>query len=147
MSRSGYDDDGSEWDLICYRGRVASAIRGKRGQAFLLELLSALDAMPEKKLAAESLKYDSGAVCSLGAVAVKRGLGEEKIKQLDQQFEYENHRYVACEFGIAEVLVREIVYMNDEAVWNKETPEERFVRMRKWVVDQIRPVPIDGESS
>jgi hypothetical protein len=46
MSRSGYSDDHSEWDLIRWRGAVASAIRGKRGQAFLRELLVALDAMP-----------------------------------------------------------------------------------------------------
>lgn len=57
MSRSGYiddydDDNGS---LAMYRGQVASAMRGKRGQAFLRGLLSALDEMPEKRLIAGHL--------------------------------------------------------------------------------------------
>src|SRR5262245_16738600 len=33
-----------------WRGAVHAAIFGKRGQAFLTELLAALDALPEKKL-------------------------------------------------------------------------------------------------
>lgn len=57
MSRSGYSDDydGDNWDLIRWRGAVTSAIRGKRGQAFLREALAALDAMPEKQLIAGDL--------------------------------------------------------------------------------------------
>ena len=48
MSRSGYSDDiDDNWAHIMWRGRVASSIRGKRGQAMLRELLAALDAMPE----------------------------------------------------------------------------------------------------
>jgi hypothetical protein len=33
------------------------------------------------------------------------------------------------------------MYMNDEAVWKTESPEERFVRMRKWVEEQIKKEP------
>jgi hypothetical protein len=144
MGRSGYSDDfENHWIHIMYRGRVASAFRGKRGQAFLLELLAAFDAMPEKKLAAESLKYEDGAVCTLGAVAVKRGFDADKIRELDEQFEEENQAYVAQEFGVAECMVREIVYMNDEGSWHLETPERRFERMRAWIVSEVRPVPVD----
>lgn len=35
MSRSGYSDDCYGWELICWRGAVNSAIKGKRGQSFL----------------------------------------------------------------------------------------------------------------
>lgn len=43
MSRSGYNDYSIDnWDLIRWRGQVASAIKGKRGQAFLRELIEAL---------------------------------------------------------------------------------------------------------
>lgn len=148
MSRSGYSDDYGCDDnsLYLYRGAVESALRGKRGQAFLLELLAAFDAMPEKKLAAKSLKYEDGAVCSLGAVAIRRGFDPEKIQQLDAQFEDENQAYVAKEFGIAECMVREIVYMNDEGTYREETPEHRFNRMRAWIVSNVRPVPIDEPS-
>jgi hypothetical protein len=58
MSRSGFNLDGEydQWACIRWQGAVKSAIRGKKGQAFLKELLSALDAMPEKKLIAEELE-------------------------------------------------------------------------------------------
>lgn len=42
MSRSGYSEELDQWDLIRWRGQVASAIRGKRGQAFLRAMLAAL---------------------------------------------------------------------------------------------------------
>ena len=69
MSRSGYIDDfDDQWSLICWRGAVKSAIRGKRGQSFLRELRDALDAMPIKKLISDDLVRD-GEVCAIGAVA------------------------------------------------------------------------------
>ena len=40
MSRSGYCDELEQSELAMWRGQVASAIRGKRGQAFLVELLN-----------------------------------------------------------------------------------------------------------
>jgi hypothetical protein len=43
MSRSGYVDDVDQKDLAMYRGAVASAIRGKRGQALLREMREAMD--------------------------------------------------------------------------------------------------------
>ena len=69
MSRSGYSDD---WDIgdnsgWLYRGAVERAIKGKRGQAFLKEMLAAMDALPEPKLIAEELEQE-GAVCAIGSV-------------------------------------------------------------------------------
>jgi hypothetical protein len=57
MSRSGYIDDYDDDNgaVAMYRGQVASAMRGRRGQAFLRDLLSALDEMPEKRLIAGHL--------------------------------------------------------------------------------------------
>ncbi len=56
MSRSGYSDDLDQGDLNRWRGAVASAIRGKRGQSFLRELLASLDAMPRKELISEAME-------------------------------------------------------------------------------------------
>lgn len=138
MSRSGYSEDGceDEWALIRYRGAVKSAIRGARGQAFLRDLLAALDALPEKRLIEGELETSTGEVCALGALGKKRSI---EMKGLDP----ENIERVATTFGIAEALAREVVYENDEAVgyWAKETPERRFTRVRKWVADQIRDEP------
>lgn len=50
MSRSGYSDDCE--NIAMWRGVIASATRGKRGQRFFRDLVTALDAMPEKALVA-----------------------------------------------------------------------------------------------
>jgi len=41
MSRSGYSDDCEGSELAMWRGQVASAKRGKRGQRFFRELVAA----------------------------------------------------------------------------------------------------------
>lgn len=127
MSRSGYteDYDDDQWALIRWRGAVASAIRGARGQAFLSEMLQAMDALPEHKLVANELEAD-GAVCAIGAVGKARGIDMTKLDPDD-------YDRVAGVFGISGALAQEIVYMNDEGSWRNETPEERFERMRSWV--------------
>ena len=132
MSRSGYVDDmEDQWALIRWRGAVKSAIRGNRGQSFLKEMADALDALPKKALCANDIVTPDGAVCALGAVAVRRGL---PVDDLDP----EDSEAVAEAFGISDALAREIVFLNDEAVWSRETEEQRFQRMRAWVADHIR---------
>jgi hypothetical protein len=141
MSRSGYSDDNDDnWSLICWRGAVNSALRGKRGQAFLTELATALDAMPVKRLVTEQLQAD-GDFCTLGVVGQSRGLDMTVIDPDDAEA-------VADRFGIASAMAREIVWENDDHPgvydpqqgWRRETPEERWTRMRKWVDKQIKEV-------
>ena len=131
MSRSGYDEGCDDnWALICWRGQVASAIRGKRGQAFLRELIDALDAMPEKELIAERLQ-EGDKVCALGAVGAKRGVNLESLDPHD-------HETLSGVFGIAHQLIQEIEYMNDEAWSVDRTPEGRWQRVRDWAAKQLR---------
>lgn len=130
MSRSGYGDDCEGWQLIMWRGAVASAIRGKRGQAFLTEMLEALDAMPEKSLTENALEHD-GEVCAMGAVGLKRGVDMSKV-------DAEDRSQVAGLFGISEALAAEIAYQNDEG-W-QETPQERWTRMRTWAAGNLAKV-------
>ena len=166
MSRSGYVDDMcDEWALIRYRGAVKSAIRGKRGQAFLREMLAALDAMPEKRLISGALVFDGqpdipwnvrphedviiggdqlvtgygetirvGEVCAMGCLGRARGAKMEGVDAHDAP-------QVAGLFGIAEALAREIAHVNDEDWWGENTPENRFKRVRKWVVDNLAETP------
>lgn len=136
MSRSGYTDDcDTTWDWVCWRGAVASAIRGFRGQCFLQEMRRALDALPEKRLIAHELvdEYDPAAVCAIGAVGRSRGIDVARVDPEDRDV-------VAAKFGIPPAMAAEIVYENDEGAgyWTKETPEERFERMREWVERHIR---------
>jgi hypothetical protein len=108
MSRSGYSDDLDNWSLIKWRGRVASAMRGKRGQAFLKEALSALDAMPVKELVSGELEAE-GRFCTLGVVGRARGFDLSKIDTYD-------HETLGAKFDIASCLSQEIMYINDESV-------------------------------
>lgn len=125
MSRSGYSEDIEQWTLIRWRGAVASAIRGSRGQAFLREMLAAMDALPEKKLVASELEAD-GQVCAIGSVGRARGIDMSKIDPEDCD-------RVAGKFGISGALTKEIVWLNDEDGPWQETPENRFLRMRRWI--------------
>lgn len=79
MSRSGYSDDCDGAELALWRGAVESAIRGRRGQAFLREMLEALDALPARRLISGEFVDGRGEHCALGAVALKRGLAAQGI--------------------------------------------------------------------
>jgi hypothetical protein len=130
MSRSGYcDDDYDNWSMIRWRGVVASASRGKRGQQFFKDLLAALEAMPIKRLVSSELETAEGEVCALGALGRARGINMAPIDPEDSE-------KVADTFGIADVLAREVVYMNDEYFWHI-SPEERYVKMCEWAQKNI----------
>jgi hypothetical protein len=158
MSRSGYSDDCDDvLGLGRYRAQVMSAIRGRRGQALLRELLAALDAMPDKRLVAGELEAD-GSYCALGVVGHARGMNLAVIDSYDTES-------LGPKFGIAEQMAREIMYVNDDHVseyrWEKvevygplqpwqsrfptvrvpnETVEfERWQTVRQWVASHIKP--------
>jgi hypothetical protein len=131
MSRSGYVDDMDDvLALGRWRAQVASSIRGKRGQAFLRELIDALDAMPEKKLIAHDLQAGEN-FCAIGTVGAKRGLDMSNLDPEDSD-------RIADVFGIARPLVCEIEYMNDEAEWSDD-PAKRWLRMRNWAASHLAP--------
>lgn len=140
MSRSGYSDDyDDDLSLGRWRGQVASAIRGRRGQKLLTDLLAALDTMADKALIVGDLETKEGDVCALGALGKARGINMSDIDPEDPP-------QVAAAFDVAEQLAREIAYMNDESfdfryennVRVEFTPEERWAGMRKWVAAQIK---------
>ena len=128
MSRSDYTDDTEDyWRHIMWRGAVSSAIKGKRGQALLKEMLATLDAMPVKRLISEELQDEDGDNCAMGAVAKARGVKMEGIDPFD-------YAAVADVMGVSTALVREIAHENDEY----RTDDERWVYMRAWVVEHIK---------
>ena len=159
MSRSGYGYDNDD-PLATgrWRAQVCSAIRGKRGQAFLHELIAALDAMPEKVLIAGELVTAEGQVCAIGAVCKARGIDVSHV-------DYYSPEDVAFKVGVASQMVAEIEYENDECghrfgnvklpesperpkwapdfTWGRieETPEERWQRMRRWAEANLVTVP------
>jgi hypothetical protein len=159
MSRSGYSDDCDGWALIRWRGAVKQAIRGQRGQAMLRELVQALDALPAKRLAADSLVTADGDYCTLGALGRARGMDMTPIDADDRAS-------VAQAFNVAEALAAEVMWMNDEVcddfghyadvevcgpmrrwerhrrtvyVHNERADEDRWQRMRAWAVANLNP--------
>ena len=153
MSRSGYTEDFDDDDPLAlgrWRAAVSSAIRGKRGQSFLVDLLAALDALPQKRLVKNELSEppviidgvvaDEGGVCALGAVG--------RVRKMDlDSFDPYDIETVSDAFNIADAMAREITWINDEGGNYRETPEQRFERVRKWVVDSIATPPGTGGRS
>lgn len=137
MSRSGYNEDYGNEDgaLAMWRGVIASATRGKRGQRFFRDLVVALDAVPDKRLIANEFQRDDGGMCALGSLAKLKGIsGLEDVREDD----YED---LGEAFDIAHQLAQEVMFMNDEARGSGETRENRWLRMRAWAASQIREKP------
>ena len=126
MNRSNYtnDCDTDPLDLGRWRARVASAIRGRRGQEFLRELAAAMDALPDKLLIAGQLVDEEGDCCSIGAVCKARGIDTAGM-------DADGVEYTAEWLGAPWPLAAEIAYLND--YWPDETPAARWQRMRRWV--------------
>jgi hypothetical protein len=137
MSRSGYSDGLSQGELACWRGAVASAMRGRRGQAFLRDMLAALDSLPAKRLIPSALVARDGECCAMGAVALKRGLDLSGVDATEPE-------HVSDAFGIARAMAQEIAYENDECGPARETPEQRWSRMRAWVEGEISSAMVPG---
>lgn len=133
MSRSGYYDGGeNNWSLIRWRGAVASAIRGCRGQAFLKEMLEAMESMPKRELIAGELVKE-GQVCAIGSVMVKRGIDTSEI-------DVDDYESIAKTLGVSEALVREIEYVNDEHGFHYgavSAEQSRFMVVHDWIEKNI----------
>ena len=100
-----------------------------RSQMFLIELAQDMDAMSEKILIANELIDSNGSCCTIGVICKARGIDVAEI-------DYDDPHSVASRVGIAHQMVSEIENENDD--WRKETPEERWIRMRKWVDSNIK---------
>ncbi len=135
MSRSGYSDDCDGWDLIRWRGAVTSAIKGRRGQAALKEILAAFDAMPVKELISGHLE-ENGQFCTLGVLGHARGTKMDDLCLEDRDG-------IGERFSLAPAMVAEIEAENDLdfCYWKTETPAERWTRMREWIASQIKAEP------
>ena len=124
MSKSEHVDYYTLYEL--WRATLDRAIHDVRGQAFLRKLRTVLDAMPVKRLITAQIMNQDGEVSILGSV-----------EPLDEVDLYDTEA-VAQHFGIAPAMAAELVYLNDEcSPVLGETPEERWTRMRAWVVEHI----------
>jgi len=146
MSRSGYSDDCENPGL--WRGAVQRAISGKRGQALLIAIRDALDAMPVKELEGGSFQSPEGAYCTLGVLGANRGIDLAAMADAAEQGDFD---VISSAFGSANALVQEIMFENDEGNnWHNylhgpETPAERWQRMRNWVAERLTSPMLAGK--
>jgi hypothetical protein len=150
-----------------WQANVRRCIAGRKGQAFLWELYQALEALPRQELITGALVNNEGCACALGAVALKRGVEipewMRKASEDDEIDEYEFADAMGPMLGIKDMLAREIMYVNDELdnwhwadtgivchgkmqsdpreVRYHDTPHERWMRVRRWVVGRLRDIP------
>lgn len=129
------DSDYDQRVQNCFRGSITKAINGKRGQAFLRELIASLDAMPVKKLISEELEY-KGEYCAMGCVGAARGINMSQLDPYDVGG-------LSKIFGIAPNMIREIEFINDNTVYGCKTDEERDAKrwqvVRDWAESHLIP--------
>jgi hypothetical protein len=125
MSRCGYTDD-CEWGFGLWEGALIRSFNGRRGQAFLKELLEVLDALPNKRLIMDDLERD-GEVCALGAIVRARG---------EDTYDAYTPQEIAGILNISRAMAAEIMFENDE-VRPHDSEEQRFERMHKWIKSRI----------
>lgn len=122
-----------------WRGVIASATRGKRGQAFFRALLAALDAMPEKQLVRGELETAEGSVCALGCLGKARGV-DLSVVDLENQDAEQIGIELGELFGIAPQLAQEVMFVNDDR-YRIDGPGARWRIVRDWAARQIRVEP------
>lgn len=165
MSRSGYSEgdcyDIADFLRMCgWNANVKRCLAGRAGQAFLWEFYQALEALPARALIQGALRDLGGDYCALGAVARFRGIEiPEALCETAEGFPDEDEflESMGGMFGIKDMLAREIMYYNDDKdrphyvpgpterlggyITREETPEERWYRMRRWVVKHLKGIP------
>jgi hypothetical protein len=120
-------------------GAMRSAIRGRRGQQLLRDLIAGLDALPVPELAAGALEDpETGCVCALGAVRLQRG-AEAVPLDFDPTDPDIDWRYLAKPFDISETLAHAVISENEYG--NKRNDEQsrrrRWQSVRAWAVGNL----------
>jgi hypothetical protein len=142
-----YGGDFESWMEGQDAGALKSAIKGRRGQRFLQDLLAALDSLPEPELSAGALEDETtGCCCAFGAV--RRFRGESSVPLwFDPMDEDVDPHHLAELFDVSQRLAWEVVVVNDTYCGNNNSPGDRrrrFKEVREWAVRNIRtdnPMP------
>lgn len=157
------DDTESFLRACAFEGNAKRALKGRKGQAVLKELLAALEALPTKRLisgvfadleipAGEAPIYDrvQGDVCTMGCLLVHRKMTKQYRPRGQALLEAVNEvtchpddggseaiRQAAEALDLVYPLAYELAYQNDEEGAHSETPEERYERVLEWVKSKI----------
>lgn len=104
------------------------------GQKFMRELITALDALPEKRLITDLLS-DGSDCCALGAVGRLRGVTRDEMYKIGD--DGRRARDLLC---ITRELADSVTAENDYFGELGTTPRERWQHMRAWAESQLMPV-------
>ena len=133
------DYDWEPWMEGQAAGAMRSAIRGRRGQQLLRDLIAGLDALPVPELAAGALEDpETGCVCALGAVRIQRG-AEAVPLRFDPTDPDVDWRELSEPFDISETLAHAVVSTNE--YYDKRNDEQsrrrRWLSVRAWAVGNL----------
>lgn len=157
FSGDDYDEDfPGQWEL--WQANFERHMNGAAGQRALLDLHAALKAMPEPRLIAGRLADENGQVCTVGALALHRRTvkGEDPetvLEDLAQQISQETAEtdsweseevtvHAGVSVGLRRMMAQHLGHLNDQDGSWQETPEERYVRVLRWVESKIQAVPV-----
>ena len=133
------DYDWEPWMEGQAAGAIRSAIRGRRGQRLLRDLIAGLNALPEPELAAGSLEDpETGCVCALGAVRLQRG-PEAVPLRFDPSDPDIDWRELAEPFDISETLAHAVVAQNEYGSRrnDEQSRRRRWLSVRAWAVGNL----------
>ena len=147
MSRyCDFDDyDYEPWMEGQAAGAMRSAIRGRRGQQLLRDLIAGLDALPVPELAAGALEDpETGCVCALGAVRLQRG-AEAVPLSFDLDDPDIDWRDLAKPFDISETLAHAVISQNEYSSKrnDEQSRRRRWQSVRAWAVGNL-VAPAEG---
>ena len=136
-----WDGDWEPWMEGQAAGALQSAIRGRRGQQLLRDLIAGLDALPVPELAAGSLEDpETGCVCAFGAVRLHRG--EQNVPLLFHPTDWDaDWRELAKPFNISETLAHAVISANEYVDSNNDeySRRNRWKSVRAWAVSHLLP--------
>jgi hypothetical protein len=141
------DYDYEPWMEGQAAGALRSAIRGRRGQQLLHDLIAGLDALPVQELAAGALEDPgTGCVCALGAVRLQRGADAVPLR-FDPTDPDADWRDLAEPFDISETLANAVVSQNECCDKNNDeySRRQRWQSVRDWAVRNLT-TPLERET-
>ncbi len=141
MSRTWEGESDNPLDWGRYEAAKRSTLRGRRGQAFLRELVAALDALPQPELSEGALgDQRTGCVCALGAVALAQGQSFADLAKDDGNGSPDE---AAEWYSISPTLANEIISANDD--WRDgntvDVRRSRWRHVRAWAVRHLIEAP------
>lgn len=126
---------------------LAQSIKGKRGQAALRAIHTALVNLPSKRLIADTFHTPDGDYCMVAAWAAGNGVdmpewlngSEDRWGHLPPD-ELEILAWATGVLNISVTLAWQLLWINDDNYWGQrvETDEERYERVMGWVEARIK---------